>query len=68
MTTTSLRDRRMKLGLSQISLAQKVGVSLMSIQLWERGAGNPTGKNVGKLEEVLSKLEEEKKKSAGVEG
>jgi transcriptional regulator with XRE-family HTH domain len=34
---TALKKRRLALGLSQMDLAEKVGVSLLTIQLWERG-------------------------------
>ncbi|NLO21050.1 MAG: helix-turn-helix domain-containing protein, partial [Syntrophomonadaceae bacterium] len=33
----NLKQIRKSLGLSQMDLAQKVGVSLLTIQLWERG-------------------------------
>ena len=38
---------------SQIEVAIKCGVSLLSYQLWERGAVKPTEENEAKLLEVL---------------
>ena len=56
---TRLKKRRKALGLSQMALAKKVGVSLMSMQLWERGVTTPKKENQEKLEKVLKGLEEE---------
>jgi len=55
--TERLKERRRALGLSQIDLARKIGVSLMTIQLWERGVGNPNKGNQEKLERTLKELE-----------
>lgn len=55
----NLRARRKMLGISQIELASKVGVSLMAYQLWERGVSEPKEENKEKLERVLSQLEKE---------
>lgn len=54
-----LRERRKILGISQIELAKKVGVSPLSLQLWERGVIKPNEINAEKLEKVLRQLEEE---------
>ena len=54
---TRLKKRRKALCLSQMALAKKVGVSLMSIQLWERGVTTPKEENKKKLEKVLKELE-----------
>lgn len=59
MATSTLKQRRLKLKLSQMALAEKVGVSLMTIQLWERGISTPTDKNKQILESVLKELEME---------
>jgi DNA-binding transcriptional regulator YiaG len=58
-TTSTLKQRRLKLKLSQMALAEKVGVSLVTIQLWERGISTPTDKNKQILESVLKELEME---------
>ncbi len=58
---TLLKKRRKALGISQITLAEKVGVSLLTLQLWERGAGKPRKENEEKLEAVLKELEKERK-------
>lgn len=52
-----LRDRRRRLGLSQMELARRVGVSLLTIQLWERGVGRPKDENLRKLKRVLEEAE-----------
>jgi len=57
---TTLKKRRLALGLSQMDLAEKVGVSLLTIQLWERGISEPNDKNKEILESVLKTLEKKK--------
>ncbi|HHX81298.1 MAG TPA: helix-turn-helix transcriptional regulator [Acholeplasmataceae bacterium] len=59
MFESELRRRRKVLKISQIELARMVGVSLMTIQMWERGATTPKPENEEKLERVLSTLEKE---------
>ncbi len=57
---TALKKRRLALGLSQMDLAEKVGVSLLTIQLWERGVSQPNDKNKEILESALKTLEKKK--------
>jgi len=57
---TALKKRRLALGLSQMDLAEKVGVSLLTIQLWERGVSEPNDKNKEILGSVLKTLEKKK--------
>lgn len=57
MKLTNLRERRMALGLTQSDLAIKVGVSLVSIQLWERGVTTPKEANLNALESYLVSAE-----------
>ena len=40
MERNDLRKRRKALGLSQMELARLVGVSLLTVQIWERGVMN----------------------------
>ena len=61
MERNDLRKRRKALGLSQMELARLVGVSLLTIQTWERGVGKPKPENREKLEQVLSELEKKRK-------
>ena len=63
MERNDLRERRKALGLSQMKLASLVGVSLLTVQLWERGVSEPRPENREKLEQVLSELEGERKTS-----
>ncbi|MGI5927696.1 MAG: helix-turn-helix transcriptional regulator [Thermacetogeniaceae bacterium] len=56
-----LRKRRKALGLSQMELARLVGVSLLTVQTWERGVSEPKPENREKLEQVLSELEKKRK-------
>jgi transcriptional regulator with XRE-family HTH domain len=58
ITRDELRERRKTLGISQFELAKKVGVSVMTLQLWERGAGTPKTENEERLKQVLDELEE----------
>lgn len=48
------KELRKKQKLTQIQVASKVGVSLMTYQLWERGAMNPKPENLEKLKLVLN--------------
>jgi transcriptional regulator with XRE-family HTH domain len=61
MNLNDLKEIRKNLGVTQMGLAKKVGVSLLTIQLWERGISLPSPQNQEKLEEVLKELESEKK-------
>ena len=60
MERNDLRKRRKALGLSQMELARLVGVSLLTIQTWERGVSEPKPENKEKLEQVLAELEKRK--------
>lgn len=51
-----LRELRKQACLTQMELAVKVGVSLMTIQLWERGVTTPREENMNKLKEVFNIL------------
>ena len=48
-----LKERRKELELTQTELAIKVGVSLFTIQCWERGVTTPTPENKEKLYKAL---------------
>ena len=60
MERNDLRKRRKALGLSQMELAKLVGVSLLTIQMWERCVSEPKPENREKLEQVLAELEKRK--------
>jgi DNA-binding transcriptional regulator YiaG len=57
----NLKQIRKSLGLSQMDLAQKVGVSLMTIQLWERGISRPNEANKIELLRVITELQQQQK-------
>jgi len=57
----NLKQIRKSLGLSQMDLAQKVGVSLLTIQLWERGVSQPNETNKEELERVIAELQQQQK-------
>jgi len=59
-----IKEQRKRLGLTQIELAVKVGVSLMTIQLWERGAMKPNPENFQKLQDVLQTFPFETEKAS----
>ena len=63
MERNDLRKRRKELGLSQMELASLVGVSLLTVQIWERGVSEPKPENREKLEQVLSELEKKHKEN-----
>ncbi|OQB44600.1 MAG: transcriptional repressor DicA [bacterium ADurb.Bin157] len=52
----NIKELRKKQGLTQIELAKRVGVSMMTIQLWERASTKPNEENLKKLMEVLNVL------------
>lgn len=52
----NLRELRKAANLTQMDLAVKVGVSLMTIQLWERQVTTPKDENLKKLKEALNIL------------
>ena len=54
MTGNQIRKKRMKLGYSTDKLARKVGVSLSTIQKWERGAQPPNKSNLIRLYAVFN--------------
>ena len=49
----NLKELRKAANLTQMDLAVKVGVSLMTIQLWERKVTKPKEENLNKLKEVF---------------
>lgn len=57
----NLKELRRMLNLTQIELAKKVGVSMMTLQLWERGAMSPSPENKEKLYRVLKELKDGKR-------
>ena len=56
-----LKEFRKKHRISQMKLASMLGVSLLTVQRWENGAGFPNYDNQEKLEEFMQKLEQEGK-------
>lgn len=52
----NLRELRKAANLTQMDLAVKVGVSLMTIQLWERQVTTPKEENLNKLKEIFDIL------------
>ena len=53
----NLKQIRKSLGLSQMDLAKKVGVSLLTIQLWERAVSQPNESNKEELHRVIAELQ-----------
>lgn len=56
----NLKEVRKSLGISQMNLAKKVGVSLLTVQLWEHGISNPNEENREKLEVTIKELKRER--------
>jgi transcriptional regulator with XRE-family HTH domain len=52
----NLKELRKAAKLTQVELALKVGVSLMTIQLWERQVTTPKDENLNKLKKALNIL------------
>ena len=55
MSKLNIKKRRKELGLSQMELAARVGVSLTTVRTWEYGTSQPNEENREKLEKVLEK-------------
>jgi len=49
-----LKKLRLEKELSQIELAEILGIHVNTYILWERGAGQPTPENLKKLEKVFN--------------
>lgn len=48
-----IKELRLNKGLTQLALAKKVGVSVVSIQFWEKNVSTPKKQNLEKLKQVL---------------
>src|SRR2546427_11202405 len=53
MNAQQIKEARIKIGLSQVELAEKVGVSQPLVSTWERDKGAPSDEQRRKLAEVL---------------
>jgi transcriptional regulator with XRE-family HTH domain len=56
----NMKERRTRLGFTQIEVAIAVGVSMHSYQMWERGANNPSPENQDKLDAFFEEKERTK--------
>jgi len=54
MNYSRIRELRKANKLSQVELARRVGVSITSIQLWEKGGMKPNEENLVKLKKALN--------------
>ena len=54
-----MKEKRLKLNLTQTDVALAVGVSLTTYQLWEKGVTTPTPENLKKLNKVLRMTEKQ---------
>lgn len=50
---TNIRLQRKKAGLTQIDLAEKLGVSIATLRRWEAGETSPTGTRIVELANLL---------------
>ena len=53
-----LKKIRKEIGVSQITMAAEVGVSVNTYIMWERCANNPNEENKIKLEETIARLQQ----------
>lgn len=58
---TDIKQWRKKYKVTQVELAKATGVSLMTIQLWERAVSSPNEENAIKLENAMKKMEVKKR-------
>jgi transcriptional regulator with XRE-family HTH domain len=56
----NLKELRKNIGLTQIDLAKKIGVSLSTIRMWELEVARPNEENKKKLEEFFGVVKTEK--------
>lgn len=68
VSINNLKELRKKFGLTQIEMAKKVGVSMLTWRLWEMGAASPKKENVKKLEKAIKELQKEKAEKNEKEG
>lgn len=54
---TNIKQWRKKNNVTQIELAKETGVSLTTIQLWERAVTTPNEENLEKLQNAMRALE-----------
>ena len=52
--SANIRQLRKKAGLTQIELADKVGVSIATLRRWEAGETSPTGTRIIELANILN--------------
>ncbi len=52
--STTLKDLRILMGLTQEEVATKVGVSGLTYRRWEYGSSSPALKHIGKLADTLN--------------
>ena len=65
MSPEEIKDIRVRLEMSQQALAELVGVSLNTVNRWERGHTRPLRMARRRLEELASKARRETKKNLG---
>lgn len=57
MTPEEIKQNRKRLGLTQLQVAIRVGVSFPTYRLWENGGTKPNPENAIKLKEILTAAE-----------
>lgn len=57
MTPTGIKRLRLKLGLTQLAFAKKMGVSFQTINRWERGKFCPSSLAVEKIKQMVEESE-----------
>ena len=50
---STLKEIRIRKGMTQVDLAKLMGVTMNSIARWEQGANKPSEENMDKLKKVL---------------
>lgn len=53
MDAENLKEKRKKLGLTQIQVAKKIGVTANAYRNWEYGANEPSRENQEKLKKLF---------------
>jgi transcriptional regulator with XRE-family HTH domain len=48
-----LRARRMEMKISQVELAEKLGVKSASVSFWESGRNSPSAENISAIADIL---------------
>jgi len=59
MDKRAIKELRQKLGLSQEALARRLGVTVLTVRRWEKGACKPSPLALLRIEELMRQMQDE---------